>query len=86
MNWDPLQREVLEALGHSLYRALPQAGAGLPEDPMIDALLRAAGRDRDDADALRLTRGWPTPAALRGDAGAKRALWPQLRRLRKAAG
>jgi DNA polymerase III psi subunit len=46
-------------------------------------LLRATGRDRNAGDAAQLARGWPKPAALRGDAAAKRALWPQLRRLRR---
>src|SRR5690606_40284172 len=36
--WDPFQREVLAELGHAAYVM------ALPEDPMLDALLRAAGR------------------------------------------
>ena len=83
MNWDPLQREVLDALGFVLYRAQSAAISGLPDDPMIDALLLATGRNRDAADASHLARAWPAPAVLRGDPRAKRALWPQLRALRK---
>lgn len=83
MNWDPLQREVLDALGLVLYRAQSAAAAGLPDDPMIDALLLASGRNREAADAPQLARAWPAAAALRGDPRAKRALWPQLRALRK---
>ena len=75
--WDPLQREILAELG------LPVLAAALPEHPMGDALLRAAGRDRASADAAALLRGFPPAAALRGDAAAKRALWPALRRLRR---
>ncbi len=75
--WDPFQREVLAELGHAAY------AMALPDDPMLDALLRAAGRDRNSSDAAQLVRGWPKPAALRGNAPAKRALWPQLRGLRR---
>jgi hypothetical protein len=75
--WDPFQREVLAELG-----LVPHALA-LPEDPMVDALLRAAGRDRAAADAAAVLRGLPDPASLRGDPAAKRALWPRLRRLRR---
>ena len=75
--WDRLQREVLDELG-----LVPHALA-LPEDPMVDALLRAAGRDRDAADAAALLRACPAPATLRRDPAAKRALWPRLRRMRR---
>jgi hypothetical protein len=85
MNWDPLQREVLEALGHTLYfTASPQAQASeemLPEDALLIAVLRAAGRGRDAADAAALCREWGPAARLRS-AAAKRALWPRLRALR----
>lgn len=77
--WDPLQRAVLAELG------LPVLAAALPEHPMGDALLRAAGRDRASSDAASLLRGFPPATALRGNAVAKRALWPALRRLRRAA-
>jgi DNA polymerase III psi subunit len=50
---------------------------------MLAALLRAAGRDRASADAAALVRRFPPASALRGDAAAKRALWPELRRLRR---
>ena len=75
--WDPFQREVLAELGHVAY------AIALPEDPMLDALLHAAGRSRASADAAALARAWPAPATLRGNAEAKRALWPQLRGLRR---
>jgi hypothetical protein len=48
------------------------------DSPMLRALLRAAGR-RDLGDLQWL----PDPATLRGDAAAKRALWPRLRTLRR---
>jgi hypothetical protein len=83
VSWDPLQREVLEALGHAVYTVAPQAG-GVPDDPLLRALLRAAGRGPESADAVVLCREWRvaqprTPAA-------KRALWPRLRALRASAG
>ena len=52
------------------------AAAG--DGPMLRAMQRAAGR-RDLGDLPWL----PDPATLRGDAAAKRALWPRLRTLRR---
>ncbi len=56
-------------------------GAVSTLDPLILALLRAAGRGRD---AAPLARDWPAPQTLRGDPQAKRALWPLLRALRRS--
>lgn len=82
--WDAQQREALEALGLQVYRAVGIAAPGeLPDDPLVHALLRAAGRNSDAEDALRLVRHWPAPRTLRTDPSAKRALWPQLRALRR---
>lgn len=91
MNWDPFQRAVLAELGHALYR-LPAAAAQAPaETPFAETSL--AG---DRAMLARLARvvglaadgaGLPPEiialsGRLRGDAAAKRALWPRLRALR----
>lgn len=54
-------------------------GTGAGDSPLLRALLRAAGR-RDPGDLAWL----PDPATLRGNAAAKRALWPRLRTLRQA--
>ena len=84
MNWDPLQREVLAALGHTLYRAT-DGGADavpVPADALTQALLRAAARGPDAADAAALCREWGPASRLRA-AAAKRALWPRLRALRR---
>ena len=72
----------------SSTRVPPATRADAPagDDPMIAALLRAAGRARDDADAARLAGNWPAPSLLRRDPRAKRALWPQLRALRRPRG
>ncbi len=81
--WDAFQREILSALGHvPLALAPPQ----LPDDPLLHAVLRAAGRSRDSDDLAQVLRILPVTASMRGNAAAKRALWPQLRRLRQQGG
>lgn len=87
--WDAFQREVLEAMGHAVYvpraqatsLAAPATTAGLAEPVprgLLQAIARAAGVAPDALPAL------PPLAQLRTAAG-KRALWPQLRRLRRSA-
>ena len=83
--WDPWQREVLEAMGHRVYARAPRPEDIVPDDPLAHALLRAAGRGPDSDGAAALLRGLPPLAALRADPAAKRALWPQLRALRRGA-
>ncbi|MBB6365126.1 hypothetical protein FHR56_000239 [Xanthomonas sacchari] len=67
-------------------RAAPAAGARrvglrLPDRLQI-ALLRASGLNPNDPATQALMATWPLDE-LRGNAAAKRALWPQLRALRK---
>ena len=103
--WDPLQCEMLAAMGLPVQRMVaaapvatmqavaPATAASVDdtpsptamsfEDPLLLALLRAAGRARHAVDAAVLASGWPSPQALRRDPAAKRALWPQLRALRR---
>lgn len=85
MNFDPWQREVLEALGHTVYRMAPaessDAQGQLVEDALLRALLRAAARDVVTDDAVAVLHASPL-ASLRGNPAAKRALWPRLRALR----
>ncbi|KTF40183.1 hypothetical protein [Xanthomonas translucens] len=69
-------------------RAVPapvarRAGLRLPDRLQI-ALLRASGCNPNDPATQALMATWPL-AELRGNAAAKRALWPQLRALRKQA-
>ena len=54
-------------------------------DPMLRALIRAAGLDpsRIDAEQWQRVQRIPSLAQLRNNAAAKRALWPQLRALRR---
>lgn len=93
MSWDPLQRGVLEALGHVLYAVdagdapAPSAGdrgaaTGGVAEAQLRAVLRAAGLPHEDEAARELCRGWLPEAGLR-DAAARRALWPRLRALRR---
>ena len=88
--WTPEQRHLLDAMGYTLMQrsgpreamptgstATPAAGAAGSSDRLRDALLRAsAGRDISglvaDIDSLRR------------DPKQKRALWPQLRALRRS--
>ncbi|MDQ3040711.1 MAG: hypothetical protein M3Q51_02820 [Pseudomonadota bacterium] len=96
MSWDPFQREVLAELGHVLYR---QAGAATPtatESALVDAP-HADATHSVDSMLIRIARaaGMTTEAlqaclgdmhvidSLHGNASAKRALWPQLRALRR---
>ena len=87
--WDPFQREMLEAMGHAVYvprtqatpLAPPATATGLAEPVprgLLQALARAAGVAPEALPPL------PSLAQLRTPAG-KRALWPQLRRLRRSA-
>jgi len=85
MSWDRMQREVLDALGHTVYRVAPANMPPIPDDPLLHALLRAAGRSADADDAGLLYRTWPI-AGLRDNPTAKRALWPRLRALRPTTG
>lgn len=82
MSWDGFQREVLAELGHVLYRPVdPQVVMVEVDAGMLARLARAAGIDADDlhahADIAAQTM------TLRGNAAAKRALWPRLRALRR---
>ena len=83
MSWDPFQRAVLAELGHAVYR-LPVVAQGVQvDDAVLARLARAAGLAPDD---FSRQFGDLTPLArLRGDAAAKRALWPRLRALRRNA-
>ncbi len=57
----------------------PMARAAAP-DRLTAAVLRAARREPGDVDVAALLAD---VAALRGNAAAKRALWPRLRALRR---
>ena len=69
--FDDFQRDVLDALGHVVYRT---------EAPpvLVQAIAHAANASVRQLPKLPSLEQLRTPAA-------KRALWPQLRALRKAA-
>ncbi len=79
------QREVLAELGHVLYAPLrgdaADAQAAEVDAGMLARLARAAGIDADALQAHADLAAMTTK--LRGDAAAKRALWPRLRALRR---
>jgi len=99
--WNSEQREWLQALGHEVLMLAPLAAgaavepalgtmpdmattaAAWPDSPLLRALVRAAGGRAPDAELMRLL---PDPLTLRGNAAAKRALWPRLRALRGRGG
>nr|WP_246191633.1 alanine acetyltransferase [Pseudoxanthomonas gei] len=75
----------------------PQADAGAPAgtasaprraasrlpDKLHFALIRASGCDPNTPEAAAAIALWPASSELRGNPAAKRALWPQLRALRR---
>lgn len=95
MSWDAFQREALAELGIEVYAlgsgdavAAPMAGAPVVPRPgagtgdaLLRHLLKAAGGDMREPDVLALAEPL---SGLRGNAAAKRALWPLLRRLRRS--
>lgn len=77
-----------EAPAAAAPAVLPERGSGarrpavrMPDRLQI-ALLRASGCNPSEPDTQALMAGWNLDQ-LRGNAAAKRALWPQLRALRK---
>jgi hypothetical protein len=80
---DQSLREAAALLkGEGASQARNAARAPAP-DRLMAAVFRAAGRNGgDDAVAVLV----PDIAALRGNAAAKRALWPNLRALRRRDG
>ncbi|UAY74128.1 alanine acetyltransferase [Pseudoxanthomonas sp. X-1] len=63
-------------------RRPPARGSLLPDRLRIE-LLRASGLNPNTPEAAAIMAAWPDSASLRGNAAAKRALWPQLRALRR---
>jgi DNA polymerase III psi subunit len=59
-----------------------RATSRLP-DKLHFALIRASGCDPSAEGVAQIMAGWPPSSELRGNPAAKRALWPQLRALRR---
>ena len=96
MSWDGFQREVLAELGIEVYvlgdaeavAVAPEASAPVASraraetgDALLRHLLKAAGGETREQAVLALAEPL---SGLRGNAAAKRALWPLLRRLRRS--
>lgn len=75
-------REAAGLQGDAPRASRPVRGAS-GDDRLARALVRAAGAGADEAAVLALASDLAT---LRGNAAAKRALWPRLRALRRNAG
>jgi len=54
-------------------------------DRLHFALIRASGCNPNAEGAAEIFAQWPASSELRGNAAAKRALWPRLRALRRSA-
>ena len=76
----PLNPAPPERTGPPRQGAAPRAPAPAAQDRLMQAILRAANRAAGDVAVSALL---PDSSTLRGNAAAKRALWPQLRRLRR---
>ncbi|PNS09243.1 hypothetical protein [Lysobacter silvestris] len=92
MSWDAFQREALAELGIEVYAlggtsAAPELidapvanSSAQTADVLLRHLLKAAGGDAREQDVLALAQPL---SGLRGNAAAKRALWPLLRGMRR---
>ncbi|OQP73775.1 alanine acetyltransferase [Xanthomonas phaseoli pv. syngonii LMG 9055] len=86
----PVARRTAPAAPAEAPRAPSTAPASAPQrrsrvgmpDRLQMALLRASGCNPGDPATQALMASWPL-AELRGNPAAKRALWPQLRALRR---
>ena len=63
----------------------PRRAASRLPDKLHFALIRASGCNPNAEDAAAIIAQWPPSHELRGNPAAKRALWPQLRALRRKA-
>ncbi|MGH8027336.1 MAG: alanine acetyltransferase [Pseudoxanthomonas sp.] len=63
--------------------APPRRAASRLPDKLHFALIRASGCNPNAEEAAAIIARWPPSSELRGNPAAKRALWPQLRALRR---
>jgi hypothetical protein len=61
----------------------PRRAVSRVPDKLHFALIRASGCNPNAEDAAAIIGRWPPSSELRGNPAAKRALWPQLRALRR---
>lgn len=84
MSWDAFQRTALAELGHVLYRLPAVAAEPLPVTADAEMLARLAKAAGVPPEVLQVQPGIAAGVSLlRGNGAAKRALWPQLRALRR---
>ena len=89
------QRETVQAVAPARRRpepetmppadvaAAPRRTASRLPDKLHFALIRASGCNPNAEEAAAIIARWPPSSELRGNPAAKRALWPQLRALRR---
>ncbi|MEO8364573.1 MAG: alanine acetyltransferase [Pseudoxanthomonas sp.] len=73
---------AIDVADRAALPASPRAASRLP-DKLHFALIRASGCNPNAEEAAAIIAQWPPSHELRGNAAAKRALWPQLRALRR---
>ena len=71
--------------GAGAAEPVPRRPASRLPDKLHFALIRASGCNPNTEDAAAIFAQWPASHELRGNPAAKRALWPQLRALRRKA-
>jgi hypothetical protein len=87
MSWNQEQQRLLRAMGYVLYARAPMPA---PSSPAAHASVATSDLSRLLHSLQRTVPGRDVStliadvAALRGDARAKRALWPILRALRRS--
>ncbi len=77
--------EPAEDIRVRVVEPAPHRAASRLPDKLHFALIRASGCNPNAADAAAIIAQWPPSHELRGNPAAKRALWPQLRALRRKA-
>ena len=95
----PVMRMPTSAVASAPSRRRPEPDAPAPgrdteparraasrvPDKLHFALIRASGCNPGAAGAAEIMARWPSSSELRGNPAAKRALWPQLRALRRSS-
>lgn len=71
-----------EVISTRVAEAPRRAESRLP-DRLHFALIRASGCNPNAEESASIIAQWPPSSELRSNPAAKRALWPQLRKLRK---
>jgi hypothetical protein len=79
----PARRPEPETALSERVAAAPRRTASRLPDKLHFALIRASGCNPNAEDAAAIIARWPPSSELRGNPAAKRALWPQLRALRR---